>query len=421
MPIKTENFTWFERGYSRQRAVSTLTGAVLSDVTSPVSVLRQVAVNIVSANNPNWRRRLRTEPVLVGDLHVTVSKNNATGALTSVRQVVDLQSKVRRTVEDNPLTMSADSVAGLDPSLVTTASAKATAKLLKKYHRNTRALQGLVFLGEIRETIELFKRPAHGIHNLLQRYLHRVTPTVAHYKRGGLSLAKATKRISDEWLQFSFGVRPLINDANDVANYYNKHWNEPKTGFIPIRAVAGAESANPPIVRRASYPDGWFLQYTSLVGQQVTVKLRTAIRAEAGPGAIAGILGASWRDFVPAVWELVPWSFFIDYFTNIGDIIETWSFAGVFTEGIQQTVIRDRKSRLEGWNWDFHPVSPQLYAGASASISDTSVYQRVKQIDRTKLSSLPIPPIQVSTGLSPTKWANILALSRSNIPVYQRR
>jgi len=420
MPTKTENWTWFEQGYNRTKAVSTLTGATLSDVITPNSTLRQIAVNVVSGTNPGWRHRLKTEPVLVGDLHATISKIGSTGPLTSVRAVTEISSKVRRTVEDNPFGASADSVSGLDPSLVTQASAKATAKLLKKYHKNTQALQGLVFLGEIRETMALVLRPAKGIHNLLQQYLRTVTPSVAHYKRGGLSLSKVTSRLSDEWLQYSFGLAPLINDANNVANFYN-HWNEPKVGFIPIVAVAGAESASPPSVRRQSFPDGWFLQYTSLVGQQVTVKLRTAIRATAGPGAIASALGTSWRDFAPAVWELLPWSFFIDYFTNVGDIIDAWSYAGVFTEGIQQTVIRDRKSRLEGWNWDFHPVSPQLYSGPASSIADVSVYQRAKQIDRTKLSSLPIPPIQVSTGLSPTRWANILALSRNNTPVYQRR
>jgi hypothetical protein len=37
-------------------------------------------------------------------------------------------------------------------------------------------------------------------------------------------------------------------------------------------------------------------------------------------------MGVRARDFLPAVWEAIPYSFLIDYFTNIGDIIEAVSF-----------------------------------------------------------------------------------------------
>jgi hypothetical protein len=36
--------------------------------------------------------------------------------------------------------------------------------------------------------------------------------------------------------------------------------------------------------------------------------------------------GLRFRDFVPALWEWIPYSFLVDYFTNIGDIIEAASF-----------------------------------------------------------------------------------------------
>lgn len=420
MPTKTENFTWQERGYSRFKVVSTVNGQVISDATSPVSITRQHGFTSVTANNANWRRRIHREPVLTGELHATISQQKHTTPMVSFRGVVDTQSKVVRTTEDNPFGAFAPSVGGLDTSLRTVATNKAIAILLKRYHRATRALQGLVFLGELRETMELLRRPYDGIYHLLQRHLSRQNQTLRHYKRGGLSLGKATDRITDEWLQFSFGVTPLISDANDVADFYNNNWNEPKMGFVPLSAQASAESADPPIVLEAGFPDFWFLRHTNKVGQQVTIKLRSAYAAHAGPGPAAAVLGAGVRDFVPAVWELIPWSFFLDYFLNIGDILDAWSYASVFAEGVQQTTIWERHSSSDGWTWDFRPPTiPSILTPVGGTISG-SVFQKVKTIDRIKLSALPIPTLQVNTGLSSKRWANLLALSKKSMPVFQR-
>jgi hypothetical protein len=36
--------------------------------------------------------------------------------------------------------------------------------------------------------------------------------------------------------------------------------------------------------------------------------------------------GFSPEAFVPTLWELAPWSFLVDYFVNIGDILSGWSY-----------------------------------------------------------------------------------------------
>lgn len=421
MPTKNESFSWQERGYTRSKVVSTVTGQVIQDTVSPVSVLRAYSSQSVTESNRNWRKRIKREPVLTGELHASITQQRAPSPMIGFRGVRDDQSKVIRTVENNPFVAIAPGLANLDTSLRTVATNKAIAILLKRYHRQTRALQGLVFLGELRETMELLRRPTHGVMHLLQRYLNRQRQTLTQYKRGRLSFKKATKKVSDEWLTFSFGVSPLISDYNDAANYYNKYWNEPKVGSVPISARAGAESSIPPIVVEQSFPDSWYLRHTNLVGQQVTIKLRSAFTAHAGSGPSAAVLGTSYRDFIPALWELIPWSFFVDYFTNVSDILEAWSYASVFAEGVQQTTIWERRSSSEGWTFDNRSTSP--FISPIGGTMSGSVIQKAKNIDRVKLSALPIPTFQVSTGLdlSYKRWANILALSRSNMPVFQRR
>lgn len=41
---------------------------------------------------------------------------------------------------------------------------------------------------------------------------------------------------------------------------------------------------------------------------------------------IQSLFGFSQMDVLPTVWELIPWSFLADYFSNIGNVLAAWSF-----------------------------------------------------------------------------------------------
>jgi hypothetical protein len=48
-------------------------------------------------------------------------------------------------------------------------------------------------------------------------------------------------------------------------------------------------------------------------------------------------LGVSWSDVIPAAYELVPYSFVVDYFTNLGDVLEALCFNRSSVAWVSQT------------------------------------------------------------------------------------
>jgi len=47
------------------------------------------------------------------------------------------------------------------------------------------------------------------------------------------------------------------------------------------------------------------------------------------------------EEFVPTAWELIPYSFVVDYFTNVNDIINAWAYRSAGIEWLQYTAYRE--------------------------------------------------------------------------------
>lgn len=115
----------------------------------------------------------------------------------------------------------------------------------------------------------------------------------------------------------------------------------------------------------------------------------------------AQLFGFTPEEFVPTIWNLLPWSFLVDYFTNIGDVLEatffdrsgvTWTSMTSVTETVYSSHVRPLP--LNGW---------------SGSISGGSCKVTKKVMSRSEIAPL-IPTLEVSLPGSPQKWINMAAL-----------
>lgn len=308
-----------------------------------------------------------------------------------------------------------------------TALNRALAKAYKAIREAQVAFSGPIALGEALETMHMLLRPAASIQDLCKKYLERVARDMKRSKGKRPRRVKRKyppdedsyvkdlmKAASGAWLENSFGWQPAINDAKDAAKAWNRLLDEENS--VPFSGYGEDEK----LIRSSSVSQGfggaylYQMVHTFDTGSKL-VKIRGHVKREATTGgrAQAELFGFTPSEFLPAAWELLPWSFLIDYFTNIGDIIN----AGVTsTSNVQWTSMStvDTITRrvhtgpdLEGTRKIVNATKPQLqYLTGSQGLC---VHTR-RQVNRVKTFPLSIPDVEFNAFISLGQAANIAAL-----------
>lgn len=228
-----------------------------------------------------------------------------------------------------------------DPS--TLSQLKATNQASLKFHRKVneakRAFQGGVWLGELRETLRMLRNPAKSLFDAARTdYLHKLNKL--NRKVGKKGLAKA---LSGAWLEFAFGVQPLVSDINSAVDAFERLVEAPVTNreIVGTGRELGATSS----VTGSASTAGDAKYIINVVDQQevlVRYKGKYVRQVTKGQGLRdfqygRELFGLEFDQFVPTLWELMPWSFLFDYFTNIGDILEVAVSSQEFVAWVNST------------------------------------------------------------------------------------
>lgn len=192
-------------------------------------------------------------------------------------------------------------------------------RTLQKIIAVQRKFQTGVFLGELKDTIRLITNPLGSIFEDTLKYCDRLRKRGRIYKR----LKERKKLLADSWLQYSFGVLPLIGDirnaaeaAAQIVTYRMPHEN------VSGRGRSTASSSH-------SYVDSFGPLITTIDWEQkrsaeVVYRARVLVSNDTTRDNLE-TLGLTWGNFVPTVWEVLPFSFLVDYFTNCGKVIDSLS------------------------------------------------------------------------------------------------
>jgi hypothetical protein len=243
--------------------------------------------------------------------------------------------------------------------------------------------------------------------------------------------AELRKWTSDKWLAYQFGVRPVISDVLKALGtsarvskriaYLRKTYgkrtkfrrnlvttqrSDPRSGVYATDDYGGVYPYGD-ILGRIEYRMSWTYVTTSYCGGYSFQKLQGLDDSDALYKAYLKDLG--FANLQRTAWNALPWTFLVDYFTNIGDLISQLPSPVFEGEILLQDCWHASKSVFESQIL-YEVVTYPPYGGSTirgpSGVASTCTETRFAR-------GVGIPTsigLRFDTDLSPTQVANIVAL-----------
>lgn len=285
------------------------------------------------------------------------------------------------------------------------AERKAASKFLSKYIAATNTWRGGNFMAEIRETIQMLRHPSKLLYHKVWEYAgsFRKFRNVKRLKRKHVA-----DYIADTWLGFVFGVKPLIADCNDAGKALERIKNGSGHDTMRISGYGDNRFMDKTIFAHSVPPgaqslNNFFAHYSV---KHQTCRYYGALKAQPADRYTAfEQAGFTVFDIVPAAYEAMPWSFFLDYFGNINEILDSCKLWTADFAWVNRTI---RNSTALTQKDIFHvPVPGNL----ECSISGGRFYALARYVKRST-SAIPYPSFHFKMpGSDSAKWLNIAALA----------
>jgi hypothetical protein len=227
-------------------------------------------------------------------------------------------------------------------ALTTTAQNEAKRRFISRCYEAQSAFNSGQFLGELREALHMVRHPAQALRRGVDDYFE----SLRKRRKGNLNHRK--KILADSWLEYQFGWASLISDINSASEQLRRI----RFGRPPIQEVSASYTHRHSTTMTTTNEGvgGLNVIVNTKKEQTSVVKIYGKVTVDLPPGSYLSpaSLGFRWDQFVPTVWELIPYSFLVDYFTNIGDIIQSWSYARSNLIWSSMTTIRDYSEERRG-------------------------------------------------------------------------
>lgn len=176
-------------------------------------------------------------------------------------------------------------------------------------------------LGELPETVKFIADIFRRFIAILKVFISKKSRLKALTVMRQLNSKKAAESSANLWLEFRYAVRPLIFEAHSALAALEYSRNRELRHTARGKCISTTKTSGPVTVKSASgtYED---ITYNHAVETRYEARagVMYSIDTSASDLSLAFGLGNNFE----TLWELTPFSFIIDWFLNIGDIISAW-------------------------------------------------------------------------------------------------
>lgn len=201
----------------------------------------------------------------------------------------------------------------------------------------------------------------------------------------------SSKRFADQWLEYQYGILPIINDATDAYRLFQSGLSRPQV-LSAVRNFTRQQD-------RSGRAGSW--NYVS------SAKIRTSCKvyAQLSNQYVDSIQRLGLINPVELGWNVLPFSFVIDWFLPIGSVLEaSTARAGlVFTDATL--------SGKSTWTSQVERIPPNSTTRYEYK-SDVQFSLLGEAYKRTKLYSFPRPSLWIQSPFSMKKVITLLSLGR---------
>ena len=209
------------------------------------------------------------------------------------------------------------------------------------------------------------------------------------------------KTLADYWLEYQYGWKPLASSVHDYQELLKSHADKRRLVRV-VREIKQNLSQSFNGVQ--SY--GYYNNARGTLDHHLSVKV--VLYAELMLDYIQA--AKRWGVYDPAsiAWEAVPYSFVVDWFMPVGNVLSAWSATGGFRflTGCKQA------RALKKGNLSLEAVSVDLSYNTGVIVEPSRYQLNMVGVDRTVYTSWPRPLPYFKNPFSDTRAVTALALLR---------
>lgn len=168
--------------------------------------------------------------------------------------------------------------------------------------------EGLVFAGELNETLRFLRSPLRGFGDFLKDMRRR--KNASRFQKG----KTVAQFAGDSWLSYRYGVRPLVNDAQNAIEAVRSVAKKQ-----PLRRTARGYASASDSIEQTELASQYSanVEWTTNTNRELSVRCGVLYELHRR----ADTFGVSVSQIPSAAWELIPFSFVADWFVNIGPYV----------------------------------------------------------------------------------------------------